>query len=96
MQSNDIQGSIKDCGIHEIEKLAASMESLILSANTHKRPEFDDPRFSEDNKVELLTRVMVRRKFKKAMSARLDEGLAESLKAVLFTYTYPTPPTMDD
>ncbi|EXA34251.1 hypothetical protein FOVG_14684 [Fusarium oxysporum f. sp. pisi HDV247] len=91
-----LPGSIKDCGIHEIEKLAASMESLILSANTHKRPEFDDPRFSEDNKVELLTRVMVRRKFKKAMSARLDEGLAESLKAVLFTYTYPTPPTMDD
>ncbi|ENH71317.1 hypothetical protein FOC1_g10006174 [Fusarium oxysporum f. sp. cubense race 1] len=88
--------TLKLPGIHEIEKLAASMESLILSANTHKRPEFDDPRFSEDNKVELLTRVMVRRKFKKAMSARLDEGLAESLKAVLFTYTYPTPPTMDD
>ncbi|KAF5261724.1 hypothetical protein FOXYS1_7569 [Fusarium oxysporum] len=88
--------ALKLPGIHEIEKLAASMESLILSANTHKRPEFDDPRFSEDNKVELLTRVMVRRKFKKAMSARLDEGLAESLKAVLFTYTYPTPPTMDD
>ncbi|TXC06125.1 hypothetical protein FocTR4_00010842 [Fusarium oxysporum f. sp. cubense] len=88
--------ALKLPGIHEIEKLAASMESLILSTNTHKRPEFDDPRFSEDNKVELLTRVMVRRKFKKAMSARLDEGLAESLKAVLFTYTYPTPPTMDD
>lgn len=72
------------------------MKSSILRTNTHKRPEFDDPRFSEDNKVELLMRVMVRRKFKKAMSARLDEGLAESLKAVLFKYTYPTPLTMND
>jgi hypothetical protein len=72
------------------------MESSILSTNTHRRPEFDNPRFSEDNKVELLTRVMVRRKFKKAMSDRLDEGLAESLKAIFFKYTYPTPPTMDD
>ncbi|CEI68096.1 unnamed protein product [Fusarium venenatum] len=88
--------ALKLPGIHEIEKLAASIESSILSANTHKRPEFDDPRFTEDEKVELLTRVMLKRKFKKAMSARLDEGLAEALRTVLFKYTYPTPPTIDD
>ena len=72
------------------------MESSILSTNTHKRLEYDDPGFNEDDKVELLTRVMVKRKFKKALSDRLEEGLAEQLKAVLFKYTYPTPPTIDD
>ncbi|KAJ4014628.1 hypothetical protein NW752_007399 [Fusarium irregulare] len=88
--------TLKLPGIYEIEELAASMESSILSTNTHKRMEFDDPRFSEDSKIELLTRVLVKRRFKKAMSARLEEGLAESLKAVLFKYTYPTPPTIDN
>ncbi|XEV04995.1 hypothetical protein FSHL1_010282 [Fusarium sambucinum] len=88
--------ALKLPGIHGIEKLAASIETSILNTNTHKRPEFHDPRFSEDEKVELLTRVMLKRKFKKAMSDRLDEGLAEALRTVLFKYTYPTPPTTDD
>ncbi|KAM0542220.1 hypothetical protein ACHAPJ_012912, partial [Fusarium lateritium] len=49
---------LKMPGIYEIEELATSMEEPILSTDAHKRPEFDDPRFSEDDKVELLTRVM--------------------------------------
>jgi hypothetical protein len=46
----------------------------------------------EDEKIELLTRMMVRSRFMEVLNGKLEKGLLEQLKNVFFEVAYPTPP----
>lgn len=48
--------------------------------------------FFEDNeKIELLTKIMVRSKFIEALSGKLEQSLLKDLKSVFFEILYPAP-----
>jgi hypothetical protein len=46
----------------------------------------------EDEKIELLTRMMVRSRFMEVLNGKLEKGLLEQLKNVFFEVVYLTPP----
>ncbi|KAK3935077.1 hypothetical protein QBC46DRAFT_453753 [Diplogelasinospora grovesii] len=91
-----IPGQIRNCGIAEIEELAERQEELVFRQEMYNRPEFDDPRFDEVDKLELLTRFLVRSKFKKALAGKLDARLLHEFKRIFFEFTFPTPPTLEE
>lgn len=87
-----VPGKLKECGIAAIEELALTQEKLILDQGLHNRREFHNPFFKDEEKVEVLTRVMVRPQCKRILRGRMEAGLMEKFEKVLFEVTYPTPP----
>jgi len=47
----------------------------------------------DEDKVELLTRAFVKEQFVEAMKGRLGGPEAVPLRAILFGFAYPTPPS---
>ncbi|KAI1815278.1 hypothetical protein GGS20DRAFT_584639 [Poronia punctata] len=81
-----LPGSIKDCGIPEIE-------DLVLK-NSEKTQNFTYVEsfyaFNRHDQIELSTRALVKKNFKKVMAARVESRLLDELEAVFFTLSYPT------
>jgi hypothetical protein len=48
------------------------------------------PFLSEDQNVEMLTRVLVRDKFSELLSRRLKRSILDDLESVFFNVLYPT------
>jgi hypothetical protein len=48
--------------------------------------------FTEDEKTEILARMMVRQGFKSALAGRLETDLLNDLAKTFFEVIYPTPP----
>ncbi|KAI1773333.1 hypothetical protein F4818DRAFT_423952 [Hypoxylon cercidicola] len=88
----DVPGKLKKCGIAEIEELARTQEQIILDQGLYRRKEFDNDFFEDDEKIEVLTRVMVRPQCQKALRGRMEDGLMGKFEKVMFEVTYPTPP----
>jgi predicted methyltransferase MtxX (methanogen marker protein 4) len=49
--------------------------------------------FDEGDRVELLTRMLVRGRFMNAVKGRLEASVLAELERVLFEVAYPTPPS---
>ncbi|EFX04376.1 hypothetical protein CMQ_1304 [Grosmannia clavigera kw1407] len=79
-------------GLSEVEKLAVTMEKLVVDKQMHRQGVFSHQDFDDDDKVEIMTRILVRSRFKNVM-VEMDADLVQRLQDVFFTYTYPTPPT---
>ncbi|CAH0057603.1 unnamed protein product [Clonostachys solani] len=85
-------GSIKQCGIRKIEILAEWEERKVPQSSSFGHLALY-PYLDEDEKLELAIRVQVRYKFQAAMFGEAEPEALEELEHVLFTLTYPTPPT---
>lgn len=81
---------IRDCGIIEIEELARKQQLEILKNDLHNQA-FKTPFFDDGERIELLTRIMVRAKFMDALKGKLELPLLKTLKNVFFEIAYPTP-----
>ncbi|KAI1394499.1 hypothetical protein F4819DRAFT_507580 [Hypoxylon fuscum] len=89
----DPPGKLKECGIHEVERLALSQEKLLLEQGLHGMREFNYYAFfDDDEKVEILTRVMARPLFQGALKDKMKASLLGKFEKVLFEVAYPTPP----
>ncbi|CZR60705.1 uncharacterized protein PAC_10601 [Phialocephala subalpina] len=81
------QGSICDCGIPKIEEAAKAMREIVKDNWQKMWKSPLDPIFSEDEKIELLTRDLVRGYNDEGTGKRLVENL--ELEKVLFDVVYP-------
>ncbi|KAK5658140.1 hypothetical protein OQA88_2113 [Cercophora sp. LCS_1] len=90
-------GFIRDSGIKEIEDLAREAQVDILKRDLHNQESeglevtvFD--LLGEGERIEILTRMMVRERFTAALKAKIRTGPLKRFKEVFFEYAYPTPP----
>lgn len=84
---------ICNTGIEEIEKLATFHQ--VMARRSYQIPitrESNKQIFTEDQKTELLARMMVRQGFKGALAGRLETDLLNDLAKTFFEVIYPTPP----
>ncbi|KAK3369263.1 hypothetical protein B0T24DRAFT_580166 [Lasiosphaeria ovina] len=85
-------GSIRNCGIPEIEDMARKAQLKVLHYALYKQPQqnplFDI--FDEGEKIEIMTRMIVR--IHSMLAEKLSKTLFPELNRVLFDITYPTPP----
>lgn len=81
-------------GISGIEKLATDQEKMILDQKLHQNKHFDHSLLSDEKKVEILVRVMVQSKFRKALAGKVEPGLLGKLQRVMFEVAFPAPPVM--
>lgn len=80
-------------GIPEVEELAREAHIKVLRAVRDSRWGRAIGMFSQGERVELLTRLMVRERIMDALKGRLDTSVLRGLStAVLFETAYPTPP----
>ncbi|RYC54612.1 hypothetical protein CHU98_g11597 [Xylaria longipes] len=79
-------------GITEVERLALSQELIIRQHDLRRIKGLPYPFIDDDQKIELLTRVMVKPKFRAALVGRVEAGLLQELEDILFKTSYPTPP----
>lgn len=83
-------------GIGIIEELSRQAQRTIVKQNLHREMECTGNFFDEGERIELLTRMIVREEFMDAFvgndETELGRPLLEELKGVLFEITYPTPP----
>ncbi|KAI0451067.1 hypothetical protein F5B21DRAFT_488478 [Xylaria acuta] len=87
-----LPGLLKECGVAEIERLALSQELIIRQRDLRMIKGVPYPFIDDDQKTELLTRVMVKPKFQAALAGKVEVGLLRELENVLFKTSYPTPP----
>ncbi|KAK3379138.1 hypothetical protein B0T24DRAFT_716765 [Lasiosphaeria ovina] len=100
-------GFIRDCGkyspicsssIPDIEKLARQAQVEVLRSGRHLLVDDIDikagerPLIEEGERIELLTRILVKSRFRHALKGKLEEDLLEKLHSVFFDILYPTPP----
>jgi hypothetical protein len=57
---------------------------------TQMHSKYRKPFLSEDQNVEMLTRVLVRDKFSELLSRRLKRSILDDLESVFFNVLYPT------
>jgi hypothetical protein len=76
--------------VDEIEQLARKQQLEILRSDLHNQA-FRNPFFEDGEKIELLTRIMVRSRFMEALKGKLERSLLKVLKKVFFEIVYPTP-----
>ncbi|KAK4238550.1 hypothetical protein C8A03DRAFT_14987 [Achaetomium macrosporum] len=79
-------------GIPEVQDLARQAQLEILRAGLHNKLGMSMRLFDEGDRIELLTRMMVRESFMDALRGRLEPSFLLDLKTALFDVAYPTPP----
>ncbi|KXX73349.1 hypothetical protein MMYC01_209589 [Madurella mycetomatis] len=87
-----VPGYIRNCGIDCVRQLACQTQLDILRTGQHKSPSPLSSILDEGERVELITRVVVRERFTDLLKGRLKEPKLSEFKKVLFEITYPTPP----
>ncbi|KAJ8127860.1 hypothetical protein O1611_g5776 [Lasiodiplodia mahajangana] len=87
-----IPGLLKECGVPEIEQLALNQEQRIRQYGISRVKGLPYPFMSDEQKMELLTRVMVKPKFREVLAGSVRAGLLRKLEDVIFKTSYPTPP----
>ncbi|KAI0107161.1 hypothetical protein GGR51DRAFT_516486 [Nemania sp. FL0031] len=87
-----IPGFLKECGIPEVEQLALSQEQRIRQHGLSRVKGLPYGFLPEGEKMELLTRIMVKPKFREALAGSISAGLLRKLEDAFFKTSYPTPP----
>ncbi|KAH7023846.1 hypothetical protein EDB80DRAFT_698755 [Ilyonectria destructans] len=77
-------GRIQDCGIPEIEKLAAKAQQAIIQDNS-----WDEDLILDNETIELMTRCMVRDEFVEVLSSKVEQPLLGELHEIFFDVAYP-------
>lgn len=77
-------------GIPEIERLALSSSVKLRKLDLSRA--FPHVFLKDEEKIEILTRVLVKKKFKEVLAGKVETGLLDQLHSVFFDLTYPTPP----
>jgi dephospho-CoA kinase len=62
-------------GVDEIEQLAQKQQLEILRSGQYNREELRNPIFEDGEKIELLTRIMVRSRFIEVLCGKLEQSL---------------------
>jgi hypothetical protein len=87
---------LRVAGIREVEDLARQAQIDIMKRGLHldsDKPEWSVFEFLEEGeRIELLTRSIVREKFTTALKGRVRLQPLKEFKKVFFEYAYPTPP----
>lgn len=81
-------GSICDCGITVIEENARLCKNMVRMMRIYET--YRNPFWTEDENVEMTTRVMIRDDFSNLVGKRLSNQDLKSLERVLFGVVYPT------
>ncbi|KAK5632082.1 hypothetical protein RRF57_007796 [Xylaria bambusicola] len=79
-------------GIPEIERLASAQEEVIRRHDIKEIKALPYRFIPEDQKIELLTRIMVKPLFRGALADKVEASLLPRLEDVFFNTSYPTPP----
>ncbi|KAI0406490.1 hypothetical protein F4802DRAFT_596183 [Xylaria palmicola] len=87
----DLPGTLTECGIPEVERLALNLDASIQQLDISMVRGLPYPFLEDDLKIELLTRVLVKHKFQEIMADSVEESLLPKLEDVLFKTSYPTP-----
>lgn len=82
----------RETGIPEIERLASAQEEVIQQHDLKDIQGLPYNFIPEEQKVELLARVMVRPLFREALVDSVEASLLSKLENVMFSTSYPTPP----
>ena len=82
-------------GIPEIELLSLVIEDQLRDAGCIEVQGFDSTPFTEDQVIEVVTRMKVRGKFIQVLEGKMKPMKLAELKRVFFEFTYPTPPTSE-
>jgi hypothetical protein len=85
-------GPITQCGIPKIEKLAEEEQRILCRRIRHVHRVIDNPDLEEEDKIELVTRMRVRARFRDVLRDEIDASLLAELEEVFFDLTFPTPP----
>lgn len=88
----DLPGLLKECGVPEVERLALAQEQRIRQHGLARVKGLPYPFLPDDQKLELLTRVMARPKFQEVLSGSVDARFLPNLEEAIFKTSYPTPP----
>ncbi|KAI0394655.1 hypothetical protein F5Y17DRAFT_243759 [Xylariaceae sp. FL0594] len=83
---------VESCGIAEVEELAWRAARSLREQDLSKA--FAHPYFAshqQAQKMELLTRLIVRGKFKEVLAGRVNADLIDKLHTVFFDMVFPTP-----
>lgn len=90
----DSSHQLTETGIKEIEDLARQSQLEILRNDLHNPEQRINTSIflEEGERIELLTRVLVREGFLTALTGRVKAPFLEKLKEVFFSLVYPTPP----
>lgn len=81
-------GSICDCAISAVEERARSCKDVIREMKFYEA--YKNPFWTEDENIEMATRVMIEGEFSSLVGKRLPRPDVKSLKKVLFGVVYPT------
>ncbi|KAK4152137.1 hypothetical protein C8A00DRAFT_44735 [Chaetomidium leptoderma] len=92
LKGGSIEALTIPSGIPEVQELAHQAQLEILKTGRYDRQAECLQMFDEGEKIELLTRLMVRERFVDAVKGKLEMTLLLDLKKTLFETTYPTPP----
>ncbi|KAI0505967.1 hypothetical protein F5B22DRAFT_489533 [Xylaria bambusicola] len=87
-----LPGLLKNCGIPEIERLAAAQEEEIQHHDLKRIRGLPYRFIPDDQKIELLTRIMVRPLFREVLADKVEASLLPRLEDVFFRISFPTPP----
>ncbi|TGJ82138.1 hypothetical protein E0Z10_g6641 [Xylaria hypoxylon] len=79
-------------GIPEVERLASLQEQIIRRQDLNGIQGLPYHFIPNDQKMELLTRLMVKLMFHEALADSVEADLLPTLEDVLFKISYPTPP----
>lgn len=77
-------------GLKKIERLA-ERESRLLLKHGLRSHEVDLPYIDDELRLELMTRVRVKPKFRAALSGEFEHDVLNELEDVFFGLTFPTP-----
>jgi hypothetical protein len=78
-----------------VEDLARQAQRRILRENIHNDDRLASSVMAfleDDNRIELLTRALVRVDFVSALEGKVERPLLHQLENVMFDLAYPTPP----
>ncbi|KAI0540544.1 hypothetical protein GGR58DRAFT_460921 [Xylaria digitata] len=88
----DLPGLVKDCGIPEIERLASAQERIIRRQDLSQIRGLPLNFIPNEQKMEILTRLMVKPMFREALADTVPADLLPKLEDIFFKTSYPTPP----
>jgi hypothetical protein len=79
-------------GITAVQELAWQAELEIIRTGRHTKVGPGTRIFTEGERIEYMTRVMVRDRFMDALDGKLESSILKDFKHALFEAAYPTPP----
>lgn len=78
----------KPTGLDKLQEKAKLVTTMLKETRSHKK--WDNPLWTDNQNIEMLTRVFVREDIGELLGDQLPSGTLQELKEVIFNIVYPT------